>query len=186
MKQANAQMQTDEQLMKQVCKGNKQAFEQLYERYFDKLVWFSMQFLSSKQVAEDVVQEVFIKVMEQPESFDSGRTFSTWVYTITANLSKNILRNEGNRNRLLNEQPFTEETRMQQTFDYQKLKQTLSRVVGEMSEKERTLFVLRFEHDLPLKNIAEITGLPEGSVKSGIYYLLKKISKHINPFRHGN
>lgn len=172
--------------MQEAGKGNKQAFEQLYERYFDKLVWFSIQFVKSRQAAEDVVQEVFIKIIEQPESFDSGRTFSTWVYTLTANLSKNILRNHDTRNRLLNEQPFTEETYMQQTHDYHKLRQTLNKLMGEMSEKERTLFVLRFEHDLPLKDIAEMTELPEGSVKSGIYYLLKKLSKHINPFYHGN
>ena len=53
----------DEQLMQMLCGGNRKAFELLYDRYFDKLVWFAFGFVNDRQKAEDVVQEVFLKVI---------------------------------------------------------------------------------------------------------------------------
>lgn len=170
--------------MEQIIKGNKQAFELLYERYFDKLVWFCRQLVVDKGVAEDVVQEVFMLVIEQPQLYERGKKLSTWLYTIAANKSKNVLRNHANRSRLLQEEIFTTSTIQHNNIDANKLKDELQQLLSACSEKERTLFVLRFEHELPIKEIAEITSMPEGSVKSGLYYLLKKVGEHLKVFTH--
>ncbi|TAE86867.1 MAG: RNA polymerase sigma factor [Bacteroidetes bacterium] len=176
--------QTDEVLMQQITKGNKQAFELLYERYFDKLVWFCMQLVADKTAAEDVVQEVFMVLIERPHLYEKGKKLSTWMYSIAANKSKNVLRNQANRLRLLDEEIFTTSTTQQGTIDSNKMKGELQQLLSSCSEKEKILFVLRFEHELPIKEIAEITAMPEGSVKSGLYYLIKKIGKHLKVFTH--
>lgn len=165
--------------MQEVRKGNRQAFEHLYDRYFDKLVWFARQFVGDLHLAEDIVQEVFIKIIEQPELFDINQRFSTWVYTLTANRCKNLLRNEQNRTALMMKEQFPEETHMQHRYDERLYREAIASVIDTCSDKEKTLFVLRFEHDLPVKEIARVTELPEGSVKSGIYYLLKKLTQKI-------
>lgn len=164
--------------------GDRRAFESLYDRYFDKLTWFARQYVHDVQVAEDVAQEVFIKIIEQPGLFDRNRKFSTWAYTITANRCKNILRDTQNRKELLRGQHHPEQTTMQHQMDYKQLQLKLKSVMGELSDKEKALFVLRFEHELPIKEIAEITASPEGTIKSGIHYLLKKMSKHLKAFTH--
>jgi RNA polymerase sigma-70 factor, ECF subfamily len=179
MKQA-----TDETLMQLLGKGNKAAFEILYERYFDKLTWFAQQYTHDLHSAEDMVQDVFIKLIEHPERFDANKKFSTWVYSITGNRCKNLLRDTENRSHLLNSQSQANQTESHSLHDLELIKKEIRNEFKGMNEKEKSLFVLRFEHELPIKEIAEITQLPEGSVKSGIYYLLKKLAKNLNRFTH--
>ncbi len=147
--------------------------------------------MKRRHCREDVlrfVEEVFIKIIDAPTQFDSQKKFSTWVYSITTNSCLNILRNEKNRSRLLDEnmqQPGDQVFVMHPNMDYHLLKQRINDVYAGLSEKEKNIFVLRFEHELPIKEIAEIISIPEGSVKSGIYYLLKKLSLHLKDFNHG-
>ncbi len=177
---------SDEQLMQQCTKGERIAFEILYERYSEKLLRFASRLLYDRQKAEDILQEVFIRIIEKPEYFDGDKKFSTWAYTITANLCKNVLRDEQNRKRLLNQEAAfqDEQTFSHSQVDYQLLKQKLQSVYTTLSEKEKQLFVLRFEHELPLKDIANIINIPEGSVKSGLFYMLRKLSQQLKHFTH--
>ncbi len=180
------QHRSDEELMQMICKGNRAAFESLYHRYFNKLVYFSKRILFDDQaVAEDLVQEVFIKIIDKPELFDKQRVFSTWVYTMTRNLCFNHTRNELNRKKLLDVNlQVKEHTHTQPKNDLHLLKHKINDVYKGLSEKEKLIFVLRFEHDLSIKEIAQIGDMPEGSVKSGIYYLLKKVAVQLKDFRY--
>jgi RNA polymerase sigma-70 factor (ECF subfamily) len=168
-----------------VCKGERRAFELLYDRYFDKLVWYARRFVE-EQKAEDIVQDIFIKIIETPEQFDGSRKFSTWVYTVTGNRCKNVLRDEENRNRILmeNGSPDEIEPVINQTIDYKLLKQRIYSLFEELNEKEKNIYVLRFEHEMSIKEIAQIINIPEGSVKSGIYYLLKKVAPYLKEFSY--
>lgn len=175
---------SDEALMAQLASGNREAFELLYERYFDKLVWFASGFLQQTEQAEDVVQEVFLQIIRAPHQFDSQRKFSTWVYTLTGNACKTLLKTDRNRERLLGQEvtPFVavhDQTHQHSQYDYTLLRKNLTVLFGSLSDKEKTLFVLRFDEALSLKEIAQVLSIPEGSVKSGIYYLLKKISSSL-------
>jgi len=171
-----------------ICKGNSRAFELLYDRYFKKLVWFGQSFIENKQKTEDAVQEVFIKIIEKPGSFDRSRKFSTWIYTLTANACKNILRNEQNRSELIKENIipiYSQSAAIDHSIDRQLLKQRIQSGFDMLNEKEKNIFVLRFEQELSLREIAEILEIPEGSVKSGIFYLLKKLAAHLKEFKNG-
>jgi RNA polymerase sigma-70 factor (ECF subfamily) len=178
---------TDEQLMLSICKGDRVAFEMLYDRYFNKLVWFAQRFIDDLQQAEDAVQEVFVKIIEKPERFDGDKKFSSWIYTVTGNTCRNILRDTGNRSRILQEHiaPGIEHnTDQQHQLDYELLRKKIRSAYKELNEKEKNIFVLRFEQELSIREIAEIMSIPEGSVKSGIYYLLKKFTTHLKAFHH--
>lgn len=171
--------------MECIALGNRNAFGYLYDRYFDKLVWFANTYLDDVHKAQDAVQEVFIKIIEKPERFDTSRRFSTWIYTVTANTCKNILRNEQNRARLLQENVTrTDEILPNHRLDHHLLQKDLQKIYSGLSEKEKQIYMLRFEHELAVKEIATIIGIPEGSVKSGIHYLLKKMSVHLKKFTH--
>jgi RNA polymerase sigma-70 factor (ECF subfamily) len=175
---------SDEELMRLSGRGDKIAFELLYDRYYDKLVWFAGGFLRDTAMAEDAVQEVFMKIIEKPESFDRSRKFSTWIYTVTGNHCRNILRNDDNRRRIINENshPHDNHTEMQHSFDDRQLKERINAALKNMSEKEQNIYRLRFEEELSIREIAAIIMIPEGSVKSGIFHFLKKISIHLKDF----
>lgn len=178
---------TDEELMMLSGKGDRRAFEMLYDRYFDKLVWFARGFVKDEQMAEDIVQEGFLKIIKQPELFDPGKKFSTWIYTLVGNACKNAIRNDQNRNRLMQEEikpMYNTSVIMHHQVDYSLLKKEITILVETLSEKEKSIYVLRFEQEMSIAEIADILDIPEGSVKSGIYYLLKKLSHHLKEFTH--
>lgn len=179
---------SDEALMKEICRNDTDAFSELYDRYFDKLVWFSSRFLEDTHKAEDIVQEVFVKLIEKPEQFNKDKRFSTWVYTVASNACKNHLRNEQNRNRIMEEtikSGAEQHAHPLQEIDVKILRQRINTAYNSLNEKEKNIFILRFEQELSLKEIAEIIAIPEGSVKSGIYYLLKKFTPYLKDFNYG-
>lgn len=180
--------ESDEELMAESSRGNRLAFEVLYYRYFDRLVWFAKGFLFDTQKAEDVVQEVFVRLMEYSLRFDREKKFSTWVYTITGNLCKNQIRNEQNRQRILNEsKDFDSHVEADPFFqdDAERLKLRMALAKNELNENEKMLLALRFDQELSIKEIAQIQNKPEGTIKSGLYYLLRKMATHLKEFAHG-
>jgi RNA polymerase sigma-70 factor (ECF subfamily) len=177
----------DEELMQLSAGGSRRAFETLYDRYFDKLVWFARGFVDDVQMAEDIVQDVFIKLIEQPERFDAERRFSTWVYVVTANLCRQSLRNTRNRERLLQQKtatPLAQDAGFTQGADKRLLRERMALVFATLSEKEKNIYTLRFEEEMSIREIAEILELPEGSIKSGVFYLLKKLANYLKDFSH--
>src|SRR5688572_32730801 len=73
--------------------GEERAFQELVERYQTRLLNFIFRTIGDRERAEDLVQEVFIRVYRHIHRFDRSKKFSTWVYTIASNLAKNELRN---------------------------------------------------------------------------------------------
>src|SRR6188472_977169 len=73
--------------------GEERAFQELVERYQTRLLNFIYRTIGDREKAEDLVQEVFIRVYRHLHRFDRSKKFSTWVYTIASNLAKNELRN---------------------------------------------------------------------------------------------
>jgi len=181
----NHNRDTDEHLMSLIARGDEKAFSRLYSRYFEKLVWYAFGFTAQMERAKDIVQEVFVKIIERPEAFDNKRKFSTWVYTVTGNACRNALRNEQNRSVLLNEMAAEGDVMVYSHLktDVKLLQQQINNLLETLSEKERSIYLLRFEQELSIKEIAAILVIPEGSVKSCIYYLLKKLEAHLKYFR---
>ena len=68
-------------------------------------------------------------------------------------------------------------------IDYKQFKAELQTIYETLSEKDRIIFVLRFQHEVPVKEIAEILNCPEGTVKSSTYYLLKKIAQKVPHYK---
>ncbi|MHB1279461.1 MAG: RNA polymerase sigma factor, partial [Bacteroidia bacterium] len=176
-------------LMDLIALGNRKAFEIVYERYFDKLCWYAQGFLKDEAAAEDVVQEVFIKLMDKGQSYESGRRLSTWIYTLTANRCKNVLRDDANRQRLAAENYHQEHVEIPSLFsdlDARLVNRDIQHWLKDKSEKEQNLYRLRFEQDLSVKEIAEAMEIPEGSVKSGLFYLLKKLNNPLKKWMYEN
>ncbi len=171
--------------MQLVTKGNHKAFETLYERYYAKLLFFATGYMRDREQAVDIIHDVFIKIIERPEKFDINKKFTTWVYTVTANACKNVLRNERNRSKIREQLTDSKDHEwLPDMFgkDKQLLSETIKAVLEELSEKERLVYLLRFEQELSLLDIAAIANIPKGSVKSCIYYMLKKFERRLKDF----
>jgi RNA polymerase sigma-70 factor, ECF subfamily len=159
--------------------GEERAFEELVDRYQGRLLNFVYRTIGDRDRAEDLVQEVFIRVYRHIGRFDRSKKFSTWIYTIASNLAKNELRNRS-RNPLVLFQSiranFDDEERPLEFEDTQykpddlfrkrHLREIVEQAVGRLPVHHREVFVLRELEGKSYEEIAEITGVNLGTVKS--------------------
>ncbi len=178
---------TDEELMQHIGKGNKKAFNELYNRYHKRLLFFMYKLLNfNQEKAQDLLHDVFVQIIEKPHQFDTNKKFSTWVYTLAKNQCYNYTRNTTNRERINDDVAKQIETVEYPTInieiDKSIFNKEIEQILHTLSQKEQMILTLRFREDLTIKEIAQIMQCPEGSVKSGIYYLLKKLAEHMPHF----
>jgi RNA polymerase sigma-70 factor (ECF subfamily) len=160
--------------------GEERAFTELVERYQTRLLNFIYRTIGDRDRAEDLVQEVFIRVYRHLHRFDRSKKFSTWAYTIASNLAKNELRNRS-RNPLVlfqalrgqgdegEERPIEFEDATSRPDDmYRKrhLQELVEGTVSQLPAHHREVFVLREIEGKSYEEIAEITHCNLGTVKS--------------------
>jgi len=178
---------TDEQLMDEVVKGNSHAFTEVYERYSKPMLnYFYKMLWQDKLKAEDFMQELFTKIIHKPHLFNSKLKFKTWIFTIANNMCKNEYRKQevrkGSNNDLhdnmTNESTSDQIKKVDQGIFNNRLKEELSL----LSNSHREVFILRFKQGFSLKEIAEVLDVSEGTVKSRVFYALKKLSANLKEF----
>src|SRR6266540_4603134 len=158
--------------------GEERAFTELVERYQTRLLNFIYRTIGDREKAEDLVQEVFIRVYRHLHRFDRSKKFSTWAYTIASNLAKNELRNRS-RNPLVlfqtiqknyddDERPLQFEdpnSRPDDLYRRRHLQKIVEETVAKLPEHHRNVFVLRELEGKSYEEIAEITDCNLGTVK---------------------
>jgi len=174
--------------------GNKRGFDELVERYQNRLMNFVYRTTGDRERAEDLVQETFIRVYRHLHRFDQSKKFSTWVYTIASNLAKNELRNRSRnplvlfqtlmKNREADQRPLEWEDntyRPDDLFRKRHLKSQVDAAVDQLPEHHRTVFVLREMEGKTYEEIAEITDTNLGTVKSRLNRARNSFAKIIQP-----
>jgi len=177
---------TDEALMQLAGKGNEQAFSTLYQRYAGRLYTFIRNMLGQDgEKAKDMLQDIFLVLIESPEKFDPTRKFSSWIYAVAANRCRNELRNRNNREHILKQLAPDAEPQVFMKYagqDMQRFREQLQACMETLGEDAKLLFLLRFQQELPVKDIARIMDLPEGTVKSRLFYLVKLLAQKLRVY----
>jgi len=178
---------SDEELMLAIRQGEKTAFNELYQRYSGKLYGYILKLLWYNEVrAQDLLQDLFAKIITQPHLFDTNRSFKTWVYTIASNLCKNeFKRNEVRKNTsngLDNHYHLSGADDVAQTVTDWEFKEALDQELIKLDDKHREVFILKHMDGLSIKEISEILGINEGTVKSRLFYAIKKLAAALKMF----
>lgn len=173
---------SDNELMRQIVSGDHAAFSELYVRYKNRLYYYFYRMLgNSAEQANDFLQELFMKLIEKPESYNPSYQFSTWLYSVANNMCKNEyrhrdVRHEYNSLEALEPQiDFPEESSIDQDQVIEKIFQTLEL----LGEEQRSAFLLRYREGFSIKEVAEILELPEGTVKSRLFYAKKILAEKL-------
>jgi len=175
--------------------GEERAFQELVDRYQTRLLNFVYRTIGDREKAEDLVQEVFIRVYRHLHRFDASKKFSTWIYTIASNLAKNELRNRS-RNPLVlfqtitkhwqdEERPLQFEDALSRPDDlYRKrhLRELVEEATARLPEHHRQVFVLRELEGKSYEEIAEITNCNLGTVKSRLNRARNSFAEIIEPW----
>jgi RNA polymerase sigma-70 factor (ECF subfamily) len=185
---------SDGELVAAHLEGHPGAFSQLYDRYRDRLVHFIARKTGDRDRAEDLVQEAFIRVTRHLHRFDQGKKFSTWIYTICSNLSKNELRNRSRSPLVLfqkltthwesDHRPLQFEdlgNRPDDLYRKRYLQDLVEQMVEELPEHHKLVFRLRELEGKSYEEIAEITGVNLGTVKSRLHRARTSFAERIEP-----
>ncbi len=173
---------TDEELVAAYLAGREAAFRELYQRYEGRLGYFIRRRTGAHERVPDILQEVWVRVARHLHRFDGDRRFSTWVYTIAANLCKNELRNRS-RNRLVPIRQLDShdegkaspvefpDLRMapDRLFQKRQLKELVEETVSQLPGHQQRVFRLRELSGRSYREVAEILDVNLGTVKSRLH-----------------
>ena len=182
---------SDEKLMEFIQRSDTSAFDELYNRYSRRLLlYFFRELGGSEEKAQDFLQDIFLKIVEKPGLFDTKRRFSTWVFAVAYNMCKNEYRHlevrEDFRNSATEDTPARhregEHSQIEQHIDRERFEKALSEELEKLDNGHRSAFLLRHQENLSIKEIGEILGCSEGTVKSRLFYTTRKLASRLSTF----
>ena len=159
----------DLDLMRRVQEGEMVSYNTLVNRYKDRLFNVLYRMLSSEDEANDLLQETFLRVWQHKMSYDFRFAFSTWIYTIALNLARNELRRR-KKIKFLDIFDFADKlaAKEEKKDTSANLKTLLEAEMKRLPEKYKTAFLLRDVDSLSYEEIAQVLGVPLGTVKSRV------------------
>jgi RNA polymerase sigma-70 factor (ECF subfamily) len=188
----------DEALMLRYQRGDSSAFALLVRRHKTPLYNFVLRYARSPSAAEDITQDAFLRVVQRASEFKHEARFSTWLYTIARNLcidhsrkmklrrhaSLDAAPESGDGSRPLLEVVATTapEGEVDRAAEWTAMRQSIVQAVEALPDDQREVFLLREVGNLPFKEIAEVTGSPENTVKSRMRYALERLRTALSNF----
>jgi RNA polymerase sigma-70 factor, ECF subfamily len=195
---------TDELLLVRHAAGDRTAFVLLVRRHQTGLFNFALRNLRDRTAAEDIVQEAFARVAQSASEFKADARFTTWVYTIVRNLCIDQIRRTSLRRHPSLDEPRTfrgssggsspaptlgDQTAdrrstadLERATDGAKLRERIQRAIDELPDEQREVYLMRELANLRFKDIAEITKIPENTVKSRMRYALERLQEALVDF----
>lgn len=180
---------TDEELMRAIQSGEVKAFDVLYDRYSTRMVNYFFRRLGDQDAAQDMLQDLFAKIVEKPHLFDSSRRFSTWLFAIASNMCKNEYRRRDIRKieRPLQDSELSSDGQVRinkpdETFAQKEFGEAVFKKLHELDENKHNTFLLRFQQQLSIKEISEVLNCSEGTVKSRLFYTIRALADALQEF----
>lgn len=170
-------MNDDEQLLKRMRQGDCEAANTLITRYYDDIFRYCLWHPATRSMAGDATQETFLKLIRYCDRYVAKGHFRAFLYRIAINTCIDLGRAKAGTT-----MPLPEDLEMiaDRNQDFDTLQDTLSlhQMVTTLPEAQQQLVLLRYLHDLSLREIAEITDLPLRTVQSRLRAALKKLRKN--------
>ena len=180
----------DEALLERFQRGDARAFEELLRRFRGPIYNFILRSVRDRERAADLTQETFLRVVQRADSFRGGSKLSTWIYAIARNQCidhgrRMVFRRHRSLDaptqrsddagsplidRVASQAPVTDREAIAKQLQIQ-----IAEAVEELPEEQREVFLLRQVQGMPFKDIAELVGVPENTVKSRMRYALERL-----------
>ena len=170
-----AQPSTPDQLIEQCLSGDQAAWDQIVRQNWRKVFNVAYKFVGRHEEAEDLTQDIFLKIFKALRTFDRRANFQTWIVSISRNLCIDHYRSVRKERQTIARdvdaddlQPATTERGPYAAAEHQDLRAMLRQALHQLPLSLRTAVVLRDLQELSYQEIADRLGLPEGTVKSRI------------------
>jgi RNA polymerase sigma-70 factor, ECF subfamily len=190
--------ESDEGLMLRYQKGDVRAFEVLLARHRKPIFNFVLRYVGEPALAEDLLQEVFLRVIKSADAYERQAKFTTWLYTIARNLCVDNARRGKHRRAYSLDTPMDHDdgkdggTLLDVVSDNgpatdrkvigKELHGKLHAAIAKLPDEQREIFLMREFLDMPFKEIADVVGCPENTVKSRMRYALEKLREDLEEY----
>jgi RNA polymerase sigma-70 factor (ECF subfamily) len=173
----------DKEIVLQLKAGNSDAFEKVFFSFSERLYYFAMKYLRNQHDAEELVQEVFVKLWENRNNLNEDLSFSGYLYTI----ARNTIFNQNRKK--VNEQAYHDyvkniiqnsSTKTEDDLIYADIKALVDKLVDELPPQRKLVYKMSRDNGMSYREIAEKLSLSERTVESHIRLALKTITEVIN------
>jgi len=175
---------TDTGLVRLLKKGDMAAFDTIYNRYCHKLYEFVLMYIKQEEDAEEIVQEVFIKIWESRARIDIYTSFGAFLFTIAYNTTMSLLRKRvcevKSKEYLKSLQQIDSAEQVINEIQFQELNQKVESLLLQLTPRQKEIFLLSREEGLTHKEIAEKLNISESTVNNHLVTVLKFFKSHID------
>jgi RNA polymerase sigma-70 factor (ECF subfamily) len=193
LKLIELRQECDEELMERCAAGSHEAFQCLVERYRGRLINVVGRFINDRDRAEDIVQEVFLRVYRNRQRYERKGKFSTWIFTIAVNLAKNEIRRKVRRRGEISLEGLEEATGSstatadrspgaEENLGREQVREMVTEAIEKLPVRYREAVVLRDIEGMAYEEIASILRIPGGTVRSRINRGRLMIKDFLAPF----
>ena len=167
----------DSDIIQQVLKGNPQAFSVLVERYQHFVFTLTLKYVNSREEAEELAQDVFVKAYRSLSGFNGKSKFSTWLYTIAHTTSLSHLRRKKHDTTPINEAHHHITAMAVDSIETKSRKVLLSRAIEQLEQNKSEVITLFYLAEQSLEEIALITGQTSNNVKVRLFRARQKLKQ---------
>ena len=162
----------------------REGFAVLVKQYSEKLYWKVRRIVLSHEDANDVLQNVFIKVWSNLQNFQGKSSLSTWLYRIAVNESLDFLRKQKLADKVSADEDVSVASRLMsdEYFDGDEVQARLQEAVARLPEVQRMVFYLKYFEEMKYSEMSQILNTSEGALKASYHLAVKKITEYLHLF----
>ena len=177
--------------MRRLQQGDQAALDQLYHRYSTRmLAYFHRMLAADPDSAQDLLQDLFLKIIDRPQLFHTDQRFVTWFYSVAHNMCKNEYRKRATRRKTMstlnianNDEQWADPGQTpEESCDQQQFRDAMMDELAKMDADKRSMFLLRHQEEFSIREISRIHNCPEGTVKSSLHYTIRKLAVALQQF----
>jgi len=174
-------MKADEVLMEEIKAGNSQAFDVIIYRYEKSVLNYIYRLVGNFHQAEELCQEVFLRVYKCALKFDSAQRFSPWLYKIANNLCIDEYRKQKNVQKVdISEMELPSSENLEEKVESKEIQSKVKKAVLSLPKTHRAVLILKHYQGLSYEEISEILAVPIGTVKSRMHYAMIELKKALS------
>ena len=164
-------------------RGSKEAFQNIFEEYAKRIFVFAKTYLKTNEEAEEVVQEVFIKVWNARESLNTELSFKSYLFKITFNYIRELFLKKARENNYKHEildVSIDFDNRTEERIDYHSLLELVDKIIEKLPPRQREIIILQKKQGLPVKEIARMLEISPRTVEKHMSEALKYLKQELS------
>lgn len=165
-----------------VAATREQAFTKIVRKYQERLYWHVRRLVVNHEDANDVLQNVFIKVWNYLDNFREESNLYTWLYRIATNETLTFLEKEKRRKSVSlsdDDNNLANKLKAERGFDANKLEWKLQQAIQKLPEKQRIVFTLRYYDEMPYDEMSKVLETSAGALKASYHHAVKKVEEFL-------